>query len=166
MSDYTDLKDIFDRWDKKHSYPIDAPIPWHTPYYTLQETVIKRPGKNNDDHEDEHMKEIKETAKDDCSLAPAIQEQIDALADLLARKGADYGGSAFESPTLAPLLSSKTSILVRMSDKINRLQTLAVRNANWTNYHVKDETFDDTIRDLAGYCILYLAANEKKEEIL
>lgn len=103
----------------------------------------------------------KETAKDDCSLAQATRDQINALADLLARKGADYGGSAFVAPMLAPKLTSQTALLVRMSDKIKRLQTLAAKKGAG---QVKEETFSDTIRDLAGYCILYLAADSRGEE--
>lgn len=86
-----------------------------------------------------------------------IRREIDKLRDLLISKNVDYGASAFESPSLMPGLTPTAAILVRMSDKINRLQTLAARSGEGL---VKDETFDDTVRDLAGYCVLYLATKE------
>ncbi|MBQ9372158.1 MAG: DUF1599 domain-containing protein [Thermoguttaceae bacterium] len=79
---------------------------------------------------------------------------IDALRELLVAKNHDYGSSAFESPLLLPTMKPETGVLVRIGDKIKRLQTLA-RNSQYV-----DESFDDTIRDLAGYCILYLACKE------
>lgn len=84
-----------------------------------------------------------------------IRREIDKLRDLLISKNRDYGASAFESPSLMPGLTPTAAILVRMSDKINRLQTLSRERIT---RQVASETFDDTIRDLAGYCILYLAS--------
>ena len=92
-------------------------------------------------------------------LPSAIQGQLDILTDLLTRKNADYGNSAFDAPPLAPGLDTASAILVRMGDKIMRLQRLATHDAR-----VKDESFNDTVRDLAGYCILYLAAVAEKDD--
>lgn len=74
------------------------------------------------------------------------------VATLLA-KNADYGGSAWQRPALAPHLDPGTAILCRMSDKIARLQTLL---ASALTPRV-NESIEDTLRDLAGYCLLYLA---------
>lgn len=93
-------------------------------------------------------------------LSAPIKRQLDILTDLLARKNADYGNSAFDAPPLAPGLDTTAAILVRMGDKISRLETLAKRRTA----RVKDESFDDTVRDLAGYCVLYLAASADQEE--
>jgi len=77
---------------------------------------------------------------------------------LLLRKNSDYGGSAFRRPVLAPNLPPRTAMLCRMSDKIARMGQLGDGEGA-----VKDETVDDTIRDLAGYCILYMAYQEEDE---
>jgi len=70
----------------------------------------------------------------------------------LLRKNADYGGSAHKSPVLLPDLGCGTSILVRMSDKIERLRNLL----NSDSDAQVQESIDDTMMDLAGYAILYL----------
>ena len=77
----------------------------------------------------------------------------------LIRKNIDYGSSVFSSPVLCPNMPAKSSILVRMSDKIKRIQQLQQQEAQ-----VKSESFEDTMRDLAGYAILYLASPEDKDE--
>jgi hypothetical protein len=71
---------------------------------------------------------------------------------LILAKNKDYGGSIWEIPVLTPNLSAGDAILVRMSDKIERINSLMQRPAE-----VKDESLDDTIRDLGAYCLLYLA---------
>lgn len=76
-----------------------------------------------------------------------------AITALLLAKNADYGGSAWQVPTLAPGLDPGTAILVRMSDKIARLSTLLAANAEAQ----VTESIEDTLRDLAGYAMLYLA---------
>lgn len=86
----------------------------------------------------------------------AIRSQINRLADLLMRKNRDYGNAAFLSPALAPNLDSSSAILVRMSDKIQRLTNLAKA----LDARVVDESFNDTVLDLAGYCLLYLVSQE------
>lgn len=52
---------------------------------------------------------------------------------------------------LAPNMSRGDSILVRMSDKVKRIQTL---QKNGTAEVA--ESLDDSIRDLASYGLLYL----------
>lgn len=51
------------------------------------------------------------------------------------------------------------SFLVRITDKFNRIQTLV---AGDNDIKVKDEKIDDTILDLANYCILWLVEREYK----
>ena len=80
----------------------------------------------------------------------AIYDEIAHLRDTLTSKNKDYGSSAFERPYLHPHLPTD-AILIRMSDKVNRLHNIMQNNA------VCDETIDDTVLDLAGYCILFLA---------
>ncbi len=82
-----------------------------------------------------------------------IQDECQKLADLLIRKNHDYGDSAGKAPYLVPGMSPDSAILVRMSDKIERLRNVCNNN----ELPRVGETIDDTIRDLAGYCILFLA---------
>ena len=83
-----------------------------------------------------------------------IQKQCDLLADLLKRKNADYGDSFSEAPYLLPKLSTASSAYVRLSDKFHRLRTLL----NLDEQDRKtDESLEDTLRDVAGYCLLLLA---------
>ena len=83
-----------------------------------------------------------------------IQKQCDLLADLLKRKNADYGDSFSERPYLLPNVTTNTSAYIRLSDKFHRLRTLL--NIEEPDRKV-DETIEDTLRDIAGYCLLLLA---------
>ena len=76
----------------------------------------------------------------------------DAIKETLRTKNAAYGQAASRPPVLVPSLPPTTAILVRMSDKIERLRTLLTSNVDNIG-----ESLNDTVADLAGYCILYLA---------
>jgi len=89
-----------------------------------------------------------------------IAEQGLKLIALLLRKNADYGGSAWQAPLLAPGMTPREAIQCRMSDKIQRLQKLLDGTTAQVN-----ETIEDTIQDLSGYGILWLGApTEQKTE--
>ncbi len=92
-------------------------------------------------------------------LIKAIQQQCDKLKTVLVRKNTDYGASAFSRPALAPGVDPTTAILVRMSDKISRLNNL--RGTEQPNY----EAIEDTILDLAGYAILLLVAMQTGKDV-
>ncbi len=89
-----------------------------------------------------------------------IQKQCDLLADLLKRKNADYGDSFSERPYLLPNITTNTSAYVRLSDKFHRLRTLL--NSEEQDRRVLDESLEDTLRDIAGYCLLLLADGGKE----
>lgn len=80
-----------------------------------------------------------------------IAEQGLKVVALLLAKNADYGSSAWRPPTLKPQMDAGDAIMVRMSDKVNRIATLQ------NNVAQVAESLDDTVRDLAGYSILWLA---------
>lgn len=82
-----------------------------------------------------------------------IAETGIAWLDMLLRKNQDYGSSAWKPPRLAPKLAAGDAILVRLSDKLERLSTLL---ANQGAAKV-DESIEDTMRDAGGYFLLYLA---------
>lgn len=87
-----------------------------------------------------------------------IEETCDVLKQTLIAKNKAYGNSA-ERGSLFGRVSPEDAILVRMSDKISRLINMS------RGEHIDDlgETFNDTVLDLAGYCVLYLVtANNNK----
>lgn len=87
-----------------------------------------------------------------------IAETCCSIAELLLRKNTDYGGSAWRVPVLAPTLDIGTAILCRASDKIARLSRLLAGTPSEV-----DESIMDTMLDLAGYLILWLARPRSTE---
>lgn len=83
---------------------------------------------------------------------PASKVQLhgavcDTLNDIYERKNHDYGDSFAKLRNEIP-----NAILVRIYDKYSRLKTLM----QGADQKVKDESIDDTLMDLANYCILEL----------
>lgn len=54
--------------------------------------------------------------------------------------------------TICRDLHDTYAILIRLNDKLNRLETLM----NGAEQHVSDESVEDTLLDLANYCIMEL----------
>lgn len=79
------------------------------------------------------------------------------LADLYSRKNEDYGDSFGRSVEKYGFISA----LTRISDKFNRLESLILAHEN---AKVSDESLDDTLKDLAAYCIMTLVAREQQKE--
>lgn len=78
---------------------------------------------------------------------------------MLLNKNSDYGGSVWRQPALSTATPAE-AILVRMSDKIERLKTLlASREPPSVN-----ESIEDTMRDLGAYCLLWLARPEEDSQ--
>ena len=67
------------------------------------------------------------------------------MTDTFCKKNHDYGNSFFESLDKRGLVAA----LVRMEDKMNRLNSLESNEAM-----VKDEAIEDTLLDLANYSIM------------
>lgn len=86
------------------------------------------------------------------SDARDIVSIFDEAKSVALKKNHDYGSSVFTPPVLSPALSADAAILVRMSDKINRLQTLMSGQCA----QVADEAAADTMRDLGTYAFLWL----------
>lgn len=76
------------------------------------------------------------------------------MAKVYAAKNHDYGNSFDCSLNKFGLIAG----LVRMGDKINRLESLINKKAM-----VKDESIRDTLLDLASYCIMTVMWLNKKE---
>lgn len=91
--------------------------------------------------------------------ASSASRVADQMADTYRRKNADYGDSFGASlDKYGPVAAH-----VRMSDKVNRLQSLVVRKQT---ARVKDESIADTFLDLACYAIMRLVYIEVKAKEL
>lgn len=85
-----------------------------------------------------------------------ISEVVKRLRGMLISKNQNYGNSAFCSPILLPHLKPEAALLVRMSDKVARLASLASGEKDRVG-----ESLSDTLYDLAGYCVLAIIAMEE-----
>lgn len=83
---------------------------------------------------------------------------INNLEETYKAKNNDYGNSVADTYEKFGDLS----FLVRITDKYNRLMTLC--NPNAPEQMIKDEKIDDTILDLANYCLLWLVEKEYKNQ--
>lgn len=79
------------------------------------------------------------------------KEICNKLNETYKRKNHDYGSSFASTRKEIP-----NAILVRLSDKLNRLKTLMLNN----NSLVKEESISDTLLDLANYAIMELVEME------
>lgn len=77
------------------------------------------------------------------------------LNDIYTRKNHDYGDSFAKLRKELP-----NAILVRIYDKYSRLKTLM----EGAEQKVKDESIDDTLMDLANYCIMELVERKMSNE--
>lgn len=78
-------------------------------------------------------------------LTKEFNEITTSMVKTFVKKNHDYGNSFFESLDKRGLVAA----LVRMEDKMNRLDSLSEREAQ-----VTDESLIDTLLDLANYSIL------------
>ena len=82
---------------------------------------------------------------------------ISNLEDTYKRKNSDYGNSVGDTYEKF----GDISFLTRITDKYNRILSLADKGQCG---EVKDEALEDTILDLANYCLLWLVEREYKEQ--
>lgn len=92
---------------------------------------------------------------------PELDSSVDSFMDITtnmakvyAAKNHDYGNSFDCSLNKFGLIAG----LIRMEDKMNRLESLINKEAM-----VKDESIRDTLLDLASYCIMTVMWLNKKE---
>jgi hypothetical protein len=95
---------------------------------------------------------VKQTKMDRMDIYQYI---LNNLEETYKNKNNDYGNSVADTYKKFGDLS----FLVRITDKYNRLLTLCNPN---NEQKVKDEKIDDTILDLANYCLLWLVEKEYK----
>lgn len=77
------------------------------------------------------------------------------LNDIYIRKNKDYGDSFAIVRKNIP-----NSVLVRLWDKLLRLNNLMQNNDN----HLVDESIEDTLMDMANYCIMELVERAVEAE--
>ena len=76
-----------------------------------------------------------------------FDEITNELKEIYRKKNIDYG----DSFKVSLQKFGKTAYVVRAADKMLRLEQLVNNDAQ-----VTDESFNDTVRDLANYSIMYL----------
>ncbi len=89
-------------------------------------------------------------------------EIVDSIKELHVNKNKDYGGNGY----LSDIISSRRigippwkNCLLRIQQKIGRLESFASKG----EFEVKDESFEDTCKDLAVYSILMLMLYKSKK---
>ena len=82
----------------------------------------------------------------------------DQLNDIYSRKNADYGDSFAKVREIV-----HNSVLVRLMDKLERLKTLLGKGEQ---AQVIDEGVDDTLMDMANYCIMELIERQFERQEL
>lgn len=83
---------------------------------------------------------------------------LDAMSDIFKKKNKDYGNSFFDSCDEEGVVAAR----VRLSDKWNRFKYLSKGNEQMVN----DESIQDTLMDMANYCIMtavWLELNKNKQ---
>lgn len=91
------------------------------------------------------------------------------MSKITRAKNSDYAGAAgdldpfanFRNVEKLNICSTEQGFLTRMTDKLSRLSTFVQKGI----LQVKDESVEDTLLDLANYCILmaaYLTAKRNK----
>lgn len=97
-----------------------------------------------------------------------IQKVIQDSIEIMKNKNSDYAWDTdffknFRNSELFHITSNERWFLVRMSDKISRIETLI-----WTKEKenkVQDEKVEDTLKDLSNYCsLLYSYIQNDKDE--
>jgi hypothetical protein len=92
-------------------------------------------------------------------------ECLERMTAITTAKNADYTGSddPFANFTRVEALgfaSTEQGFLTRMTDKLSRIGTFVKKGV----LQVKDESVEDTLLDLANYCILMAAYIRAKRE--
>lgn len=110
---------------------------------------------------------VKDRTLTDCVHESLVDENVlsfraiqDKLVNIYAKKNHDYGDSFNEGCNELGVGYAFS----RIFDKTKRFQTLAkgIMN-NSLSIEVQDETMEDTIMDLANYCVMYLAWRDKQD---
>ena len=91
-----------------------------------------------------------------------IKCECETLRATLVAKNKDYGNSSGMSPLFVNGLSAEAALLIRMSDKVRRLDALLTKK-DGASPAVTNESIDDTLLDLAGYALLVRMERRKTQ---
>lgn len=86
-----------------------------------------------------------------------IAKACDSIKELLLEKNAKYGNSALEPMRVFSNSSTIEQIKVRIDDKLSRIQ-------NMRDKVVTSPDDEDTVKDLVGYLILLMVANDQDSD--
>lgn len=89
-------------------------------------------------------------AKVEQSFSARVEDRLNGIYDMLVEKNEAYGNSALDPVRIFSSASAEEQILVRIDDKLSRLQ----RGSEYAG--------DDTISDLIGYLILLQIARDDR----
>lgn len=101
------------------------------------------------------------------AVNPLLSYMREATAKMVAtaeKKNADYTGGAadpfanFMVVEQLDVVSAETGILVRLTDKFMRVRSFIKKGV----LQVKDETVEDTLLDMANYCLIMAALIKQK----
>ena len=84
-----------------------------------------------------------------------FEEIVKEMLELYKAKNSDYGDSFGETYKKLGLISAVT----RISDKVNRLQSLCIKEQK-----INDESIRDTLIDLADYAVMTIIEMEDEKE--
>ena len=104
-------------------------------------------------------------AKEDFLIPPTREWYLELhkslcnrMIEITARKNADYTGGSVDNDAFANfrqverlgICSTEAGFLTRMTDKMSRINSFVKKG----ELKVKDESVEDTLLDLANYCLL------------
>lgn len=78
---------------------------------------------------------------------------VSDIEQLLIKKNKDYGAKNL-------LTFGNLGILIRLSDKLERLKNHVLNNSELNN-----ESLDDTLKDIAGYAIMWLVLSKENYDL-
>lgn len=97
---------------------------------------------------DEHME-----SNENKEFEQILHAVISEIEQLLIKKNKDYGAKNL-------LTFGSLGILIRLSDKLERLKNHILNNSELNN-----ESLDDTLKDIAGYSIMWLVLSKENYEL-
>mgnify|MGYP002521962312 CR=1 FL=1 len=120
----------------------------------LSEEELDEEMKRINEMDDEEFSEYVKALSSGPSKEAVHADICQALHETYKAKNADYGDSFALVRKKYP-----NAILIRLNDKLNRLDTLLQSSEQ----HVHDESIDDTLLDLANYCIMELVERKSND---
>ncbi len=103
----------------------------------------------------EKVREVKMTMSDNSEFSETLGITLNSLRDLLEKKNRDYGSNNL-------LTFGDLGILVRLSDKLERLKNYVLRDQT---FEIDDENLEDTLYDIAGYAIMWIVLGKEGYEL-